>query len=114
MVELKDIQLIIHLSQKPEKATPLDFEWLAQLLDQYPEFDLLRKVFIQVGLKFGAKSEAFSKEINQWELKKPFYESIIIVAEMKNKIDELICSEKIAFFLKNFKPIYTPWQEALI
>ncbi len=112
MVALKDIQLIIHLSVKPEKATPMDFEWLAQLLDKYPHFDLLRKVFIQVGLKFGAKSEAFSKEISLWELRQPFYETLNIISEMNNKIDELTSSEKIALFLKNFNLILSPWQEA--
>jgi hypothetical protein len=110
MVEQKEIKLLLHLNQKPEKATPMDFEWLAKLLSQYPDFDLLRKVFVQVGQKFGAKSEAFEKETNLWELKNKFYESPTRskTSDDFNKIDELMASEKLDLFIKYFTPIHWP------
>jgi hypothetical protein len=107
MVEKKDIDLLLHLSNKPEKATPLDFEWLANLLDQFPGFDLLRKVFVEVGLKFGATSDDFMVELNKWELRKPFYVEAVKLEE-SNKIDQFTTHEKIEKFLNTFKAVYSP------
>jgi hypothetical protein len=107
MVGSKDIELLLKLSNNAKIVTPLDFEWLANLLDQNPEFDLLRKVFVEIGLKFGAKSDDFKVEMNKWELRKTFYEEEIKPYE-NNEIDLFTIHEKIEKFNNTFKAIYSP------
>lgn len=105
-----DIDLLIHLCQKPEKATPMDMEWLSELLKAYPDFDLLRKVYVTVGEKFGMKDVNFQKEKDLWNLKIPFYESDAekVKQVIKNEIDQYSVNERIDFFLQKFVLVHSP------
>ncbi|AWV98695.1 hypothetical protein [Arcticibacterium luteifluviistationis] len=110
MVNSNEIEFLINLCQNPEKATPLDFEKLAELLDQHPDFDLLRKAFILVGEQFGASGQNFEKEKAIWNTKKAFYEPAPIKPKSVNRerLDTYSIEEKINLFIQNYQAVYSP------
>lgn len=110
MVSQENIDLLIHLAQSPEKGRPIDFQVFANLLDQYPDFDLLRKVFIEQGLRFGAKGPHFMKELEIWQKKKQILEPEEHIGgrNYDEDIDILSFTDKIKFFLDGFKPVLSP------
>ncbi|WP_341227477.1 hypothetical protein [uncultured Arcticibacterium sp.] len=110
MVKSNDTELLLKLCNEPEKATPLDFEKLAELLDRFPDFDLLRKAFILVGEQFGASGENFEKERAIWNGKRIFYEpeSVKVKTIRQEEIDNYSLEEKIKLFLKHYKAVNAP------
>lgn len=110
MVNSNDIDLLLKLSKEPEKATPLDFEKLAELLDRFPDFDLLRKAFILVGEQFGASGENFEKERAIWNAKRLFYEpeTLKVKSVRQEEIENYSLDEKIKLFIEHYKPIHSP------
>lgn len=110
MVSQENISLLIKLAENPRCATPFDFQLLSELLDDYPDFDLLRLVFIQAGELLGAKGPAFDKEKRLWQLK----EALIRGTASKSKempqlkVENLSFRERIDRFIKNFKACHSP------
>ncbi|WP_304234692.1 hypothetical protein [Jiulongibacter sediminis] len=110
MVSQENIDLLIKLAENPKSTTPFDFQILSELLDQYPDFDLLRMVFIQAGERLGAKGAAFEKEKKYWKLKEALLRSPTSKKkETPLEVDEnLSFTEKIERFIKNFKECHSP------
>lgn len=110
MVKKEDIDLLLRLDKYPNKCTPIDFEIVSNLLDQYPDFDFLRKVFVSIGQILGARGELFEKEVEKWELRKVFYpkNSKAIVQKKQPKKEKNSISACIDQFIEHFKPINKP------
>ncbi|MFT4734304.1 MAG: hypothetical protein ACI9DJ_001595 [Algoriphagus sp.] len=108
MVISKDISLLIHLDQKPEKATHMDWEWLHKRI---PNFDLLLKVYVSVSHQLGIITEDSKKMRSIWKMK-----SIIFAAEIKpletkelSEIDTYAASHRIRLFLASFEQKNRPF-----
>jgi hypothetical protein len=111
MVTSKDISLLIHLDQKPEKATHMDWEWLHKRIKTYPNFDLLLKVYVSVSHQLGIITEDSKKMRSIWKMK-----SIIFAAEIKpletkelSEIDTYAASHRIRLFLASFEQKNRPF-----
>lgn len=110
MVSQDNMSLLISLAKNPGSVTPFDFQILSDLLDKYPDFDLLRMVFIQAGEQLGAKGEAFEKEKKHWLLKESLLRNPVskVREAPEKKEDKLSFREKTDRFIKTFKAIHSP------
>ncbi|MFT5886420.1 MAG: hypothetical protein ACI9IP_002887 [Arcticibacterium sp.] len=111
MVNSKDIGLLIHLAEQPEKATPMDRHWLNELIKTYPNFDFLLKVYVSVSHQIGILTEDSNKMKALWNIKKKFFEieSKLLEAKELSEIDKCTASQRIRLFLANFEPKYRPF-----
>lgn len=110
MVKKEDIDLLLRLDKYPNKCTPIDFEIVSNLLDQYPDFDFLRKVFVSIGQILGARGELFDKEVEKWELRKVFYPRNVkpIIAKKQVKQEKNSITACIDQFIEQYKFIAKP------
>ncbi|MGR3809915.1 hypothetical protein [Jiulongibacter sp. NS-SX5] len=109
MVSKSNIDLLIGLAESPQSVTPFDFQILSDLLDQYPDFDFLRMVFVSAGEKLGAKGAAFEAERQKWLLKAKLIQSKQENVKTESKPKEnLTYIERVDRFLKNFQPVHRP------
>jgi hypothetical protein len=110
MVSEENIDLLLTLAKDPARGRPMDFQVFATLLDSYPDFDLLRKVFIEQGIRFGAKGPHFLKEQEIWKKKQRILEPDPQhpTRNYDEDIDILPFNDKIKFFLDSFSAINKP------
>lgn len=108
MVSKSEIAVILRIIEKPEVGTPMDFEFFSGLLDQYPDFDLLRKAFVLLGQKLGAKGPNFQKEVDLWNLKNSWINPVKVKKWADESVDIIPIQQKMAFFMEDFRPIHRP------
>ena len=110
MVTEENMDLILRSIESPEMAMPFDFEVLANLLDIYPDFHLLRKAFLLVGTQLGAKGENFNHQSNKWNSVSPLLKQKIVsqIEIMRPDKIRLSVTERVDRFLKRFQTIKSP------
>jgi hypothetical protein len=110
MVSQENLSLLIKLAENPKSSTPFDFQLLSELLDNHPDFDFLRMVFIQAGERLGAKGAAFEKEKRLWQLKEALLRGTATKTKElpQLKVENLSFRERIDRFIKNFKACHSP------
>ncbi|UBM59836.1 hypothetical protein LAG90_04135 [Marinilongibacter aquaticus] len=109
MVKNEVVEFILDLADQTDHATLIDFEMLSKLMDQYPDFDLLRKVFVDVGLFLGARGTNFENEKAIWESRKNMLtEKQISTVEKVENTENGSIHERYERFVKQFRPQYSP------
>jgi hypothetical protein len=110
MVNQDNLNLLIHLAKYPEEGKPIDFQVVATLLDTYPDFDLLRKVFVEQGMRFGAKGAHFLKEQELWNMKQQMLTPVLTEQESIKKMDSDFepFDKKATSFIRTFATINKP------
>ncbi len=111
MVNSKDIDLLIHLAEQPEKATPMDWDWLHELLKSYPNFDFLLKVYLSVSNQLGIVTEGIEESLANWNNKQGFFQNSNTAKEVRSisEIDKCTTSQRIRLFIANFEAKHAPF-----
>lgn len=110
MVTEENMDLILRSIETPEMAMPFDFEILANLLDIYPDFHLLRKAFLLVGTQLGAKGKNFNYQSHKWSMVSPLLKQNRVIEKetVKPEMVRMSVTERIDRFLKRFQAIKSP------